>query len=79
MPTLLLPLVCAATHIGIGLFTFILLGYVQTRVMLGIFTNREDPLMMSDFRGGWGSEMNPKIRTFEGKNQTLGGMGGQKL
>ena len=35
--------------------------------------------MMSDFRGGgWGSEMTPKNWTLEGKNRTLGGMGGQK-
>ena len=40
---------------------------------------REHPLMMSDFRGdGGGSEMTPKNRTLEGKNRTLGGMGGQK-
>ena len=43
-------------------------------------------LMMSDFRGGWGSEMTPKNRTLEGKNRTLegknrtlGGNGGSKL
>ena len=40
---------------------------------------RERPLMMSDFRGDGGSEMTPKNRTLEGKNRTLGGMGGQKL
>ena len=34
--------------------------------------------MMSDFRGGWGSEMTPKNRTLEGKNPTLGGTVGQK-
>ena len=38
---------------------------------------RERPLMMSDFRGDGGSEMTPKNRTLEGKNWTLGGMGGQ--
>ena len=33
---------------------------------------RERPLMMSDFKGGWGrSDLTPK-------NRTLGGMGGQK-
>ena len=31
--------------------------------------------MMSDFRGGWGSEITPKNRTLEGKNRTLGGGG----
>ena len=36
---------------------------------------RERPLMMSDFRGGWGSEMTPKNRTLKGKNWMLGGMG----
>ena len=35
--------------------------------------------MMSDFRGGWGSEMTPKNRTLEGKNRMLGGMGGSKI
>ena len=34
--------------------------------------------MMSNFRGDGGSEMTPKNRTLEGKNRTLGGMGGQK-
>ena len=35
--------------------------------------------MMSDFRGGgWGSEITPKNRTLEGKNQTLEGDGGSK-
>ena len=33
---------------------------------------RERSLMMSNFRG---NEMNPKNRTLEGKNWTLGGMG----
>ena len=32
---------------------------------------REGPLIMSDFRGGWGSEMTPNIWTLEGKNWTL--------
>ena len=35
--------------------------------------------MMSNFREDGGSEMTPKNRTLEGKNRTLGGMGGQKL
>ena len=35
--------------------------------------------MMSDFRGDGGSEMTPENRTSEGKNWTLGGMGGQKI
>ena len=34
--------------------------------------------MMSYFRGDGGSEMTPKNRILEGKNWTLGGMGGQK-
>ena len=34
---------------------------------------REHPLMMSDLRGGWGSEMTPKNRTLEGENRTKGG------
>ena len=29
--------------------------------------------MMSDFRGGGGSEIDPKNQTLEGKNRTLGG------
>ena len=40
---------------------------------------RERPLMMSDFRGDGGSEITPKNWTLEGKNQTLGGMGGSKI
>ena len=40
---------------------------------------RERPLMMSDFRGGWGSEMTTKNWTLEGKNRTLGGNGGSKI
>ena len=32
--------------------------------------------MMSDFRKGWGSEMNPKNWILEGKNWRLGGMVG---
>jgi hypothetical protein len=32
--------------------------------------------MMSDFRGGGGSEIAPKNQTLEGKNRTLVGMGG---
>ena len=35
--------------------------------------------MMSDFRGGGGSEMSPKNRTLEGKNRTLGVDGGSKI
>ena len=35
--------------------------------------------MMSDFRGGWGSEMTPKNRTLEGKNRTIGGDGGPNI
>ena len=37
--------------------------------------------MMSYFGVGWGDggfEMTPKNRTLEGKNRTLGGIGGQK-
>ena len=34
--------------------------------------------MMSDFRGGGGSEIAPKNQTLEGKNRTLVGMGGVK-
>ena len=38
----------------------------------------EHPLMMSDFRGGGGSKMAPKIGRLEGKNWTLGGYGVKK-
>ena len=38
---------------------------------------RQRSLMMSDFRGNGESEMTPKNRTLEGKNRTLGGMGGK--
>ena len=34
--------------------------------------------MMSDFRGGGGSKMTPKIRIIEGKNRIKGGRGGRK-
>ena len=44
-----------------------------------VHDTRERSLMMSDFRGRWGFEMTPKNRTLEGKNRTLGEMGGQKL
>ena len=48
---------------------------------LGIqnFCQREHPLMMSDLRGdGGGYEIIPNDWTLEGKNRTLGGMGGKK-
>ena len=35
--------------------------------------------MMSDFRGGGGSEMTPKYWTLEGKNGTLRGDGVSKI
>ena len=35
--------------------------------------------MVSDFSWDGGSEMTPKNRTLEGKNWTLGGVGGSKL
>ena len=34
--------------------------------------------MISNYRKGWGSDMTLKNRTLEGKNQMLGGDGGQK-
>ena len=39
---------------------------------------RKLPLMMSDFRGGWGSEMIPKNQILEGNIQRLGGEWGVK-
>ena len=41
---------------------------------------KERPLMMSNFRGGWGFEMTAKTRILKGKNRTLWGDGwGKKL
>ena len=35
--------------------------------------------MMSDFRGGWGSEMIPKNQILEGNIERLGGKWGSKI